>query len=38
MIDHWWVAAFPGIAILVTSLSFNMVGDALRDAMDPRTN
>ncbi|MBW6425869.1 ABC transporter permease [Rhizobium sp. XQZ8] len=36
MIDHWWVAAFPGIAILVTSLSFNLIGDALRDALDPR--
>lgn len=36
MIDHWWVAAFPGVAILVTSLSFNLIGDALRDALDPR--
>lgn len=36
MIDHWWVAAFPGFAILITSLSFNLVGDALRDALDPR--
>ncbi|RWX81376.1 ABC transporter permease [Neorhizobium lilium] len=36
MIDHWWVAAFPGVAILITSLSFNLIGDALRDALDPR--
>ena len=37
MIDHWWVAAFPGIAILLTSLSFNLVGDAIRDTLDPRS-
>jgi peptide/nickel transport system permease protein len=36
MIDHWWVAAFPGGIILLTSLSFNLIGDALRDALDPR--
>jgi peptide/nickel transport system permease protein len=32
----WWLATFPGLAILVTVLSFNLVGDALRDALDPR--
>lgn len=36
MLDHWWVATFPGLAILITSLSFNLVGDTLRDALDPR--
>lgn len=36
MIDNWWVAVMPGIAILVTSLAFNLVGDALRDLLDPR--
>ena len=36
MLDYWWVATFPGLAILVTSLSFNLVGDTLRDALDPR--
>ncbi|HEY3246750.1 MAG TPA: ABC transporter permease [bacterium] len=30
-----WLVAFPGVAILLTSLSFNLVGDALRDALDP---
>ena len=30
-----WLVAFPGIAILLTSLAFNLVGDALRDALDP---
>ncbi len=32
----WWMGVFPGIAIFVTVLSFNVVGDALRDALDPR--
>lgn len=34
--DHWWVATMPGIAILLVSLAFNLVGDGLRDALDPR--
>ena len=32
----WWVLAFPGFAILVTVLAFNLFGDGLRDALDPR--
>ncbi len=32
----WWVVTFPGIAILVTVLAINLVGDGLRDALDPR--
>lgn len=32
----WWMAFFPGMAILLTVLAFNLVGDALRDALDPR--
>lgn len=36
IIDAPWIATFPGIAILVTVLAFNLVGDALRDAFDPR--
>ena len=36
MLDYWWVAVMPGIAILITSLAFNIVGDALRDLLDPR--
>lgn len=31
-----WLVAFPGLAILLTAVSFNLVGDALRDALDPR--
>ena len=32
----WWVVTFPGLAILVTVLSINLVGDGLRDALDPK--
>lgn len=34
--DAWWLTVFPGLAILVTVLAFNLVGDGLRDALDPR--
>ncbi|TCL74596.1 ABC transporter permease [Rhizobium sp. BK251] len=34
--DQWWVAAVPGLAILVTSLAFNLLADGLRDILDPR--
>jgi peptide/nickel transport system permease protein len=36
MLGSWWLAAMPGLAILVVSLGFNLLGDALRDLMDPR--
>jgi len=32
----WWLSLFPGLAILVTVLSYNLVGEGLRDALDPR--
>ncbi|CAA9558631.1 MAG: Dipeptide transport system permease protein DppC, partial [uncultured Thermomicrobiales bacterium] len=32
----WWITLFPGLAIMVTVLSINMLGDGLRDALDPR--
>ncbi len=32
----WWVALFPGLAMLVTVIAFNLLGDSLRDALDPR--
>ena len=36
-IDYaWWLTLFPGLAILITVLSFNLMGDAIRDALDPR--
>jgi len=33
----WWMIAVPGTALLLTTLAFNLVGDGLRDALDPRT-
>ena len=32
----WWVVTFPGLAILVTVLAINLIGDGLRDALDPK--
>jgi peptide/nickel transport system permease protein len=32
----WWFVLFPGLALLVTTLAFNLLGDAVRDALDPR--
>jgi peptide/nickel transport system permease protein len=32
----WWMAVFPGLAILVTVMAFNLLGDGLRDALDPK--
>jgi peptide/nickel transport system permease protein len=37
ILDQWWVAAAPGAAILIVSLGFNLLGDGLRDALDPRS-
>ncbi|MCA0399903.1 MAG: ABC transporter permease [Proteobacteria bacterium] len=34
--DAWWVAAVPGLAILAVSLGFNLLGDGLRDVLDPK--
>jgi peptide/nickel transport system permease protein len=34
--DQWWIATFPGLAILSLTLAFNIVGDSLRDFLDPR--
>ena len=34
--DGWWMTLFPGLAILVTVLAFNLFGEGLRDALDPR--
>jgi len=34
--DAWWLTVFPGLAILITVLSFNLAGEGLRDALDPR--
>ena len=37
MLGAWWIAAIPGLAILLTSLAFNLFGDGLRDVLDPRS-
>jgi peptide/nickel transport system permease protein len=34
--DQWWIAAAPGLAILIASLGFNLIADGLRDILDPR--
>jgi peptide/nickel transport system permease protein len=36
LIDYWWYPTFPGLAIFVSSMAFNLVGDLLRDLLDPR--
>ncbi|BAS27977.1 hypothetical protein LIP_2136 [Limnochorda pilosa] len=36
LLDQWWYPSFPGAAILVTAMGFNLLGDGLRDALDPR--
>lgn len=36
ILDFWWVAAMPGIAIFLVSLAFNFLGDGLRDVLDPK--
>jgi len=36
MLECWWLVAFPGAAIMLVSLAFNLLGDGLRDALDPR--
>jgi peptide/nickel transport system permease protein len=34
----WWLSLFPGVAILITVLSYNLLGEGIRDALDPRIN
>lgn len=35
VVTAWWIAALPGLALVVTALTFNLLGDGLRDALDP---
>jgi peptide/nickel transport system permease protein len=35
ILDQWWVCTFPGVAIFIVSLGFNLIGDGLRDVLDP---
>jgi peptide/nickel transport system permease protein len=36
ILDQWWVPTIPGIAIFIASLAFNLLGDGMRDVLDPR--
>ena len=36
LVPHWWLVLFPGLAITVTVLAFNLLGDGIRDTLDPR--
>jgi peptide/nickel transport system permease protein len=36
LVPHWWLVFFPGLAITVTVLAFNLLGDGIRDTLDPR--
>jgi peptide/nickel transport system permease protein len=36
LLNHWWISTFPGVAILSTVVCFNLIGDGIRDALDPR--
>jgi peptide/nickel transport system permease protein len=36
LLEAWWVSAFPGLAIVFTVVAFNLIGDGMRDALDPR--
>jgi len=38
MESAWWIAVFPGLAITIAVLSFNILGDGLRDVLDPKSN
>jgi len=33
----WWYLVFPALALLITTLAFNILGDSVRDALDPRS-
>jgi peptide/nickel transport system permease protein len=35
---EWWLSLFPGLAISLTVIGFNLLGDGLRDVLDPRRN
>ena len=36
LIDQWWYSTFPGLAILLTAIGFNLLGDGVRDLLDPK--
>jgi len=38
LVSAWWVTMFPGLAISITVIAFNLLGDGLRDALDPQSS
>ena len=36
LVDGWWLATFPGLALSLAVIGFNLLGDGLRDRLDPR--
>jgi peptide/nickel transport system permease protein len=36
LLSHWWYATFPGLAIFLVSVAWNVTGEALRDVFDPK--
>ena len=36
ILDQWWYSTFPGVAIVITAIGFNLLGDGVRDLLDPR--
>lgn len=38
ILDHWWLITMPGMAIFVVSLAFNLLGDGLREVLDPKSD
>lgn len=36
LLDQWWYTVFPGLAILITAMGFNLLGDGVRDMLDPK--
>ena len=36
LLSAWWIATFPGVVLMLTALSFNRLGDWVRDLSDPR--
>jgi peptide/nickel transport system permease protein len=36
ILDYWWLITMPGMAIFIVSLAFNLLGDGLREMLDPK--
>ncbi len=38
LLDYWWYPTFPGLALFLASGAFNLIGDGIRDILDPKSN